>query len=97
MWFDQSLNPQLTNYNIGCVVAIEGDIIPEVMSQAFESIIKRHDAFRMHLVNGDIPAQYFADIPPALLEFYDFSTADNMAEKVAQCINENFHNPFDFR
>ncbi|TDT56794.1 amino acid adenylation domain-containing protein [Enterobacter sp. AG5470] len=95
IWLDQSLNPELTNYNIGCVVAIEGHLIPEIMSQAFEAIIKRHDAFQIHLVNSDTPAQCFDSATPALLKYYDFSTAGNISQKIAQCISENFHNPFD--
>ncbi|AMO47207.1 Phenylalanine racemase [Enterobacter sp. FY-07] len=95
IWLDQSLNPELTNYNIGCVVAIEGHIIPEIMSQAFEAIIKRHDAFQINLVNSDTPAQCFDSATPALLEYYDFSTVGNISQKIAQCISENFHNPFD--
>ncbi|WBU50059.1 amino acid adenylation domain-containing protein [Kosakonia pseudosacchari] len=95
IWFAQTLNPELTNYNIGSVMIIDGNIVPDIMIKAFDSVIKRHDAFRLRIVAGTSPAQYFASSALPLMEFKDFSATDNPINEAEQYVKLNFTQPFN--
>ncbi|MEN0585198.1 MULTISPECIES: condensation domain-containing protein [unclassified Kosakonia] len=95
IWFAQTLNPELTNYNIGSVMIIDGNIVPDIIVKAFDSVIKRHDAFRLRMVAGTSPAQYFDSSALPLMEFKDFSTTDNPIYEAEQYVNLNFTQPFN--
>ncbi|WP_373963152.1 amino acid adenylation domain-containing protein [Kosakonia sacchari] len=95
IWFAQTLNPELTNYNIGSVMIIDGNIVPDIIVKAFDSVIKRHDAFRLRMVAGTSPAQYFDSSALPLMEFKDFSATDNPINEAEQYVNLNFTQPFN--
>ncbi|RCW99774.1 MULTISPECIES: non-ribosomal peptide synthetase [Kosakonia] len=95
IWFAQTLNPELTNYNIGSVMIIDGNIVPDIIVKAFDSVIKRHDVFRLRMVAGTSPAQYFDSSALPLMEFKDFSTTDNPINEAEQYVNLNFTQPFN--
>ncbi|MEJ8325120.1 amino acid adenylation domain-containing protein, partial [Kosakonia sacchari] len=95
IWFAQTLNPELTNYNIGSVMIIDGDIVPDIMVKAFDFVIKRHDAFRLRMVAGTSPAQYFEPSTLPLMEFKDFSATDNPINEAEQYVKLNFTQPFN--
>ncbi|NUL36777.1 amino acid adenylation domain-containing protein [Kosakonia sacchari] len=95
IWFAQMLNPELTNYNIGSVMIIDGNIVPDIMIKAFDSVIKRHDAFRLRIVAATSPAQYFASSALPLMELKDFSATDNPINEAEQYLKLNFTQPFN--
>ncbi|CAI8787990.1 amino acid adenylation domain-containing protein [Kosakonia quasisacchari] len=95
IWFAQTLNPELTNYNIGSVIIIDGNIVPDIMVKAFDSVIKRHDAFRLRMVAGTSPAQYFDSSSSPLMEFKDFTATDNPINEAEQYVKLNFTQPFN--
>ncbi|MCL6742542.1 non-ribosomal peptide synthetase [Kosakonia sp. R1.Fl] len=95
IWFAQTLNPELTNYNIGSVMIIDGNIVPDIMVKAFDFVIKRHDAFHLRMVAGTSPAQYFDPSALPLMEFKDFAATDNPLNEAEQYVNLNFTQPFN--
>ncbi|WP_205960281.1 MULTISPECIES: non-ribosomal peptide synthetase, partial [Pantoea] len=95
IWLDQQLNSDSINYNIGYVATIEGDVDPIAMSQAFNTIVARHDVFHLRLDNNGNPLQYFSDNCLPTLEFQDFSQICSYNDfDLEKNIDDRFNTPF---
>ncbi|KHD27357.1 hypothetical protein LH67_18860 [Xenorhabdus nematophila] len=50
VWLDHILRPDSPCYNIGSVVLIEGKLDEALLRRAFETVVYRHDALRLRLI-----------------------------------------------
>ncbi|SFN03424.1 amino acid adenylation domain-containing protein, partial [Izhakiella capsodis] len=95
IWLDQQLNPELINHNIGSVATIEGEVDPVAMSQAFRTVVARHDVFHLRMDSHGKPLQYFSDSLLPALEFQDVSLNSNYNDlNLEKDIDDRFNRPF---
>ncbi|MBD2816404.1 amino acid adenylation domain-containing protein, partial [Xenorhabdus sp. Flor] len=96
VWLDQILRPDNPCYNLGSVVLIEGKLDETLLIHAFETVVYRHDALRLRLVNTQaLPLQEIAETLPVAVTIHDFSQHTDSEAQVAQHIRAAFMQPFD--
>ncbi|PHM36582.1 non-ribosomal peptide synthetase [Xenorhabdus innexi] len=96
VWLDQILHPDNTCYNIGSVVLIEGELDETLLVQAFKTVVERHDALRLRLINTqELPLQKLIDTLPVSVSVHDFSRHTNPTEQAEQHLRSAFIRPFD--
>jgi len=94
VWLDQILHPELTNYNIGSIATIEGEMDLAALPKALTAVIERHDALRLQLVAQDKPEQYITSERTIRLDFVDYSAQDAPSSSIDNIIKSTFTAPF---
>jgi len=95
IWFDQILHLNVSLYNIGGYVRIDGSINPTLFDRAINQIIAENDALRIILHEGEsLPTQTFAENVRIKLDFHDFSEQENAHELALKWIRSEFVKPF---
>uniref|UniRef100_UPI0011AB338B non-ribosomal peptide synthetase n=1 Tax=Xenorhabdus miraniensis TaxID=351674 RepID=UPI0011AB338B len=95
VWLDQILHPDSPNYNISTLVCIDGKLDEALFTQAFESVVSRHDALRLRLVDTHgLPRQKLVDTLPISLSIHDFSQYPDAEAQATQQIHTTFMRPF---
>uniref|UniRef100_UPI001656C38C amino acid adenylation domain-containing protein n=1 Tax=Xenorhabdus indica TaxID=333964 RepID=UPI001656C38C len=95
VWLDQILHPDTPNYNISTLVCIEGELDEVLFIQALESVVSRHDALRLRLVDTHgLPRQKLVDTLPVSLSIHDFSQYPDAETQVTQQTYATFIRPF---
>ncbi|MDC9594665.1 condensation domain-containing protein [Xenorhabdus sp. IM139775] len=96
VWLDQYLRPDSTCYNLGSVVLIEGELDEALLIRAFKTVVYRHDALRLRLVNTqELPLQELTTPDNVSVAIRDFSGHADAEEQAKQSIHAVFTCPFD--
>ncbi|WP_244182553.1 condensation domain-containing protein, partial [Xenorhabdus beddingii] len=96
VWLDQILRPDSTCYNLGSVVLIEGELDEAQLVRALKSVVYRHDALRLRLINTQaLPLQEVTETLPVSVTSHDFSGYADPEEQAEQHIRATFRRPFD--
>ena len=95
IYFEQLMYPDDPIYNIGAKVAIKGDIIYEVLNEAYTILIDQHDAYRSIVKQSgeDVTIEVIKN-HDSCLEFIDFSTCTDADAKANEFMQETFQIPF---
>ncbi|WP_156115396.1 amino acid adenylation domain-containing protein, partial [Xenorhabdus sp. NBAII XenSa04] len=96
VWLDQIIRPDNPCYNLGSVVLIEGKLDEALLMRAFETVVYRHDALRLRLINTQaLPLQEIAETLPISVTIHDFSQHTDAEAQATQHIRAAFMQPFD--
>lgn len=96
VWLDQMAHPNVPFYNIGGYLRIDGHVDPVVFEKALRRVIKKNDAFRIVLHNGNpLPVQEFRGDGDFEIPFIDFSNEESPMQKAEAWMHEQFVRPFD--
>ncbi len=97
IWFDQRLNPELPQYNIGDYVQIDGPINAGLFETAVNLLVQRHDTLRTQLApdTDEVPMQIFLKDLPVTVPFHDFSDEKHPRESALAWMQKEFVQPFD--
>ncbi|AOM39864.1 non-ribosomal peptide synthetase [Xenorhabdus hominickii] len=96
VWLDQILHPDTSNYHLGSLILIEGELNETLLVRAFEALVHRHDALRLQLIyTQELPLQAMADSLPLRGTIYDFSHHTDAEARAAQHFQATFMHPFD--
>jgi amino acid adenylation domain-containing protein len=98
LWFLDQLSPGSAAYNIHAAYALSGPLHPKALEQAFNEVVRRHDALRTTFVHVDAEAMQV--IAPTLklempiIELQGISEEERQTE--ARCLaTEEARRPFD--
>ncbi|KAB7762206.1 non-ribosomal peptide synthetase, partial [Xanthomonas maliensis] len=76
VWLGQLFAPDRPSYTIGCVMSFEGTLRRDLWEQAIATVVARHDALRMVLVEGSpLPYQRVLERLPFSLPWHDYTTS----------------------
>ncbi len=96
VYFEQLMYPKDPIYNIGAKISIEGNLVYEVLNDAYKMLIHQHDAFRIVLNHdGSAPAIDILEADNAFLAYLDFSAYENAVEQAIHFMQERFQMPFE--
>ncbi|MFD6397494.1 amino acid adenylation domain-containing protein [Nocardia sp. NPDC060249] len=98
MWSIQQLDPGTVGYNVTIAVDVVGTLDPDLLGQAVQSVVARHDILRTtYRMDNDRPVQVVADELPAVYEQFDLSElADTpRAARVDELARAVAGRPFD--
>jgi amino acid adenylation domain-containing protein len=96
IYFEQLLYPNEPIYNIGANIRIEGHINYDVLNKAYIVLINQHDAYRS-ILKGDLLSTTIETLPSynTDLEFVDFSSDSNAAQRAVDFMQTDFKETFD--
>jgi acyl-CoA synthetase (AMP-forming)/AMP-acid ligase II/acyl carrier protein len=93
LWFLHRLAPASAAYNIAGAARLRGDVEPDGLRRAFQTLVDRHPALRATFAEGaDGPVQRVA---PAAVSFLDEDAAGWSEEELLRRLHEEAFRPFD--
>ncbi|MDC8004713.1 amino acid adenylation domain-containing protein [Aureisphaera galaxeae] len=96
IYFEQLLHPEDPIYNIGAKIVLKGNIIYEILNEAYIALIDQHDAYRSVLVSkGDGVEMEILPKHNSVLGYLDFSEKENPDVHANAYMQETFVTPFD--
>ncbi len=96
IYFEQLLHPEDPIYNIGAKLKVDGEIVYEILNEAYITLIDQHDAYRSVVVkNGDKVEIVMKSTHNSTLGFIDFSNEENADEKANAYMQQAFVTPFN--
>ncbi|MCX2762218.1 non-ribosomal peptide synthetase [Aquimarina muelleri] len=98
VYFEQLLYPNDPIYNIGAKIAIEGNMIYEILNKAYVMLINQHDAYRSIVIENQEEIQIeILSNHNSSLGFVDFSKEVNADKKANIYMQETFKQPFNLK
>ncbi|WP_035057026.1 non-ribosomal peptide synthetase [Andreprevotia chitinilytica] len=98
LWFLDQFDPGSASYNIPAALRLQGELDVEVLRQAFEHLIGRHEALRTHFAQQDsMPVQVVtvaSDFALPLLDLTHLPAAER-ADAAATALRDEANRPFD--
>ncbi len=74
LWFQQSLKPESTAYNITARRYFQGAVNVDALERAVRSLVQRHEILRMRIVDvNGVPAQELQEHVSPIIETYDLT------------------------
>ena len=98
LWRLDRMIPGTHFFNMPYVYRLTGDLNVSALEQAFQEIIRRHEALRTVFSEVDgRPVQVISEVPEFQLPYVDLSggSADEVSQKAAGFILEEKEGPFD--
>nr|WP_309501176.1 amino acid adenylation domain-containing protein [Saccharopolyspora gloriosae] len=94
LWFLKQLHPDGFAYNIGGAVEVRAELDPELLSEAFATLVARHPSLRANFVlDGGAPVQRIA--PEAEPDFAVFDVRGQDWDEIHAKIVEEYRKPYD--
>ncbi len=95
VYYEQLLYPEEPIYNIGAKIKIEGDLDANTFQEAYEALIRQHDAYRtiFTMDDGEVVANVIEN-NAYHLKCIDFSEHENAEEVANAFMLEEFVKPF---
>lgn len=91
VYFEQLMFPDDPIYNIGAKISIEGNIVYEILNQAYIKLIDQHDSYRSILNQSEEEVTIqIAENHDSVLEYLDFSFSQNADEEANEFMQERF-------
>lgn len=91
VYFEQLMFPDDPIYNIGAKISIRGNIIYEILNQAYIALIDQHDSYRSILnQSGEEVTIHIAEKHDSVLEYIDFSFSQNADEEANEFMQKRF-------
>ncbi|GAA0676626.1 hypothetical protein GCM10010193_32240 [Kitasatospora atroaurantiaca] len=100
MWFLHMLDPESSAYNIRVLAKLDGPLDPEVLRQAVQSLVERHEMLRVTFVDaGEQTFQVPRTDLPLAFEIRDLTALAPEAarEAAARAVREDDAKPFRLR
>lgn len=97
VYFEQLLYANDPIYNIGAKIRIEGNVVYEILNEAYIVLINQHDAYRSIVHQKEAIAEIeLLSTHDSTLGFADFSAEKQAEEKAEIFMQETFQQAFDF-
>ncbi|PTX61382.1 amino acid adenylation domain-containing protein [Kordia periserrulae] len=95
VYFEQLLYPNEPIYNIGAKIAIEGNLVYELLNEAYIALINQHDAYRSQLTANydNVEITTIATFDKAL-DYLDFSHENNALAAAETYMEKDFQVAF---
>lgn len=95
LWLLQEMDAHATAYNMPGAFILKGPVEREVLNQAFQMLIQRHEILRttFHLVEG-VPMQKVQELSAFTLEYLNLGSHVNPDVQLEERINELVSRPF---
>lgn len=91
VYFEQLMFPDDPIYNIGAKISIEGNIVYEILNQAYIKLIDQHDSYRSILNESEEEVTIqIAENHDSVLEYLDFSFSQNADEQANEFMQKKF-------
>lgn len=91
VYFEQLMFPDDPIYNIGAKISIEGNIVYEILNQAYIKLIDQHDSYRSILNQSEEEVTIqIAENHDSVLEYLDFSFSQNADEEANEFMQKRF-------
>lgn len=91
VYFEQLMFPDDPIYNIGAKISIEGNIVYEILNQAYIKLIDQHDSYRSILNESEEEVTIqIAENHDSVLEYLDFSFSQNADEEANEFMQKRF-------
>jgi amino acid adenylation domain-containing protein len=101
LWTLERFHPGNFAYNIPEISEVAAAIDPELMQQAIDSVVQRHETLRTSIREDEqgVPWQYVLPEVQARLEFLDLTQFEAAAkeEQLQSVVRELAHQPFDLQ
>ncbi|WP_346826355.1 non-ribosomal peptide synthetase [Serratia inhibens] len=95
VWLDQTLNPDIPLYNVGCLWRVEREISLPLFTEAIQHIQQQHDALQTTLEETPQGVIQRPFIKKRIeLHYHDFSQQDNAIERAQNHLREKFLQPY---
>ncbi|MGQ8817279.1 amino acid adenylation domain-containing protein [Serratia sp. NA_13] len=95
VWLDQSLNPDIPLYNVGCLWRVEREISFPLFKQAIQYVQQQHDALQTALQETPQGVTQ-RSLPQKSIElhYHDFSQREDAASQAHNHLREMFIQPY---
>lgn len=91
LWFLDQLDPHKSFYNLSAAVQLAGAVEADILGQALNQIVRRHESLRTRFVTVDgKPRQEILEDRLLQLEFHDLSGGQNAAELAKRFAQQPF-------